>query len=102
MAETQSSISDWAMNTFGVPGSDASVAARANREMAELVQAVVSGHPAHKIREEIADVMIVLYRLMERCGGDMQREVDKKMAINRTREWILDGDGHGQHVKEKA
>lgn len=32
-------------------------------------------------------------------GHDLRAEVDAKMAINRAREWKLDGHGHGQHVK---
>jgi hypothetical protein len=63
MIESQQSICEWADATFGVPASDASIAARALVEMAELVTACVNGEPAECIGEEIADVVIVLARM---------------------------------------
>jgi hypothetical protein len=63
MTETQQSICDWADATFGVPVRDVSIAARALKEMAELVTACAYGEPPEKIGEEIADVVIVLARL---------------------------------------
>lgn len=100
--ETQRSISDWANATFGAVGSNASVAARANKEMAELLTALISDDAHPKAIEEAADVMIVLMRLAERCGMDLLGEVDRKMGVNRKREWNLDGNGNGQHVKDGA
>jgi hypothetical protein len=55
-----------------------------------------------KAPEEIADVVIVLYRLASRLGVDLHQEVEKKMAINRNREWKLDNSGHGYHVRDKG
>jgi len=40
--ETQETISQWAEETFGPVGSNASVAARANQEMSELLRALTS------------------------------------------------------------
>jgi len=100
--ENQFTISEWAMSVFGEAGSDARVAARANEEMAELIRACTSGAPVDKIVEEAADVVIVLYRIFSRNGRQMAEEVDKKMAVNRTREWHKDGTGHGYHVRSKA
>lgn len=165
MTETQASIAAWADATFGPAKSLASVAARANREMAELVQKAIDGAPDAAIVEEAADVLIVLARyaavcgqdiskyvaprlshsndrvtlvfaaaggmqvlmrdshhslstggrmvraasvahelaaLIRVCGGDAQQAIDAKMAVNRTRRWALDGNGHGQHMEGAA
>jgi hypothetical protein len=101
MSENQQSISIWASETFGAAGSNIRVAARANEEMAELIRAlsVDDNHP--KAAEEIADIVIVLYRVAERLGIDLLSEIDRKMAINRLRKWNLDGTGHGYHVRDK-
>lgn len=186
MPETQQTISEWAVATFGGAGTNASVTVRALREAAELLQLLVrpdgQADPA-KIVEECADVCIVIVRNCERrgiqwdavlperiarkryeeeldmhlkqgtkpnpvdwamactmelailvdgnrppsqdpregmtnsefasrmrnvsvtlhsiCwyyGFQLWLEVEKKMEINRKREWKLDGAGHGQHV----
>lgn len=66
--ETQKSISDWAEATFGKVGSNLSVLARANVEVAELLmKAVVGESTIEGICEECADVAICLYRFRERC-----------------------------------
>lgn len=97
--ETQRTIAEWAFQTFGPVRSNASIAARANREMAELLFAlsVEDDGDEDAIGEEIADVVIVLSRLADRIGIDLAEAVDRKMAKNRAREWVLDGHGHGQH-----
>jgi NTP pyrophosphatase (non-canonical NTP hydrolase) len=100
--ETQKTISEWAENTFGPSGSCARVAARANEEMAELLRALTSDDAnIAKAAEEIADVVIVLYRLATRLGVDIQFEIEQKMEINRNRVWTKDGTGHGYHLRNK-
>ena len=96
--ETQATINDWIERTFGAAGSNLSVAARANEEMAELLMglAVDDEHP--KALEECADIVIILYRLAERLGGDLHEAVNAKMAINRGRSWNV-ANGHGYHIK---
>lgn len=101
MAETQQSVTEWANATFGVAGSNARVAARAN-EMAELLRAITVDDASPMAPAEVADVVIVLYRLATRLGVNLHDEVDKKMAINRARQWKLDATGHGYHVRDKA
>jgi hypothetical protein len=49
-------------------------------------------------RQECADVFITLCRIAETLGCDLMTEVAEKMAINRAREWVVDENGHGQHV----
>lgn len=100
--ETQKSISDWADSTFGPAGSNARVAARANEEMAELLRCLTADDNHPKAAEELADTVIVLQRLGTRMGVDIQEEVNKKMGVNRTREWKLDNTGHGYHVRKKS
>jgi NTP pyrophosphatase (non-canonical NTP hydrolase) len=102
MRETQDSICAWADATFGPAASNARIAARANTEMAELLGALTSDDNHPGAVEEVADIVIVLYRLVRNRGGDLQAAIDAKMAINRARTWRLDGTGHGFHVKREA
>ena len=53
--EDPASISEWAIETFGIDGSDMIVAARANEEMAELIRAIASGKSKEEIAEEAAE-----------------------------------------------
>jgi NTP pyrophosphatase (non-canonical NTP hydrolase) len=100
--ENQNTVSVWANETFGPPGSNLRVAARANEEMAELLRALSTDDNHPKALEECADIVIVLYRLVTCLGGDLETEIARKMATNRQRVWKNDGSGHGYHVREKA
>lgn len=102
MLENQRTISNWANETFGPAGSNARVAARANEELAELLRALTADDDHPKAAEEVADTVIILYRLATRLGIDLHDEIDRKMAVNRAREWKLDNTGHGYHVRDKA
>lgn len=99
--ENQFTISEWAEKTFGPVGSNARVCARANEEMAELLRALTSDDDDLEASEEIADIVIVLYRLADRLGVDLHECVDHKMLINRTRVWKRDDTGHGYHLRDK-
>lgn len=99
--EDQDSIALWADETFGTPATNISVACRANEEMAELLRELSKNDHTAAAPPEMADVLIIMYRLATRMGVDLHEEVDKKMRINRQREWKLDGDGHGKHVRVK-
>ncbi len=101
MIENQISVSNWADETFGPSGSNARVAARSNEEMAELLRALTADDNHPKAAEEVADIVIILYRLATRLGIDLHQEIDRKMAINRDRIWNLDNTGHGYHVRDK-
>lgn len=112
MRESQTSIAAWADETFGPAVSLESIAVRAQKELTELVEKCATADKAiatnswigdekrHMAAEEAADVVIVLARIFESCGIDMHATIDRKMAINRARRWVLDGNGHGQHVEE--
>lgn len=101
-AETQVSISQWAEKTFGPAGSNARAVARANREMAELLEHVTADDAHPEAAEEVADIVIVLYRVATLLGVDLHDRIDAKMARNRVRKWKLDGTGHGYHVKAEG
>lgn len=94
--EDQGTVSQWAVETFGEARSNTSCAARASVEMSELLFELAKNDSSPKAAAEIADVIICLYRLADRLGCDVHEEVDKKMAINRQRQWNV-ADGHGQH-----
>lgn len=96
--ENQTSISAWADRTFGSAGSNISVAARANKEMAELIMKLANDDKDPGLVEECADIVIVLFRLADRNGRSLLQAIDEKMTTNRSRQWRLDGHGHGQHV----
>lgn len=100
MIENQRTISAWANETFGPAGSNARVAARANEELAELLRALTADDEHPKAAEEVADTVIILYRLATRLGIDLHSEIDRKMTINRQREWKRDNTGHGYHVRD--
>lgn len=97
--EDQGTISAWAAETFGPVASNIRVAVRANEEMSELLRALAADDASPKAAEEIADVFIVLYRLADRLGVDLHEEINRKMEVNRSREWRLDNTGHGYHVR---
>lgn len=98
--ETQESICAWANTTFGAISTSLGTAARANKEMSELLMALALDDSFSGAPEEAADVIIVLMRIFDRFGTTWQAEVDKKMKVNRGRKWHLDGKGHGYHVEE--
>ena len=97
--ETQESISNWADETFKKVSSNLSIAIRANEEMSELLKELSLNDNSIKAAEEAADVVIVLFRLFNNLGVNMHDEIDKKMQINRSRDWNIDHTGHGYHKK---
>ena len=86
MPETMQSIADWCEETFG-PITPERLAERAGEEMDEL-----RADPSNVT--EAADVVICLARYPR-----LWAEVERKMAINRQRQWQLMGDGTGYHIK---
>lgn len=96
--ETQKSISDWAVETFGATGSNLRVALRMNNEMAELLDKLAKNDTDPNAVEEAGDIIIVAMRLFERFGVNFWDVVEAKMLVNRARKWKKDGTGCGQHV----
>lgn len=88
------------MSAFGKPAHPRTIAVRTLEEMAELLKAMDEfDHDDPKVYEEIADVAICLSYLAESVGCHIGVQVDRKMAINRSREWVADGRGNGYHKK---
>jgi len=119
MNETQKTISDWGLETFGKAQDRAILIGRTAQEMIEALQLVLPSDVGVRldaatrvairdvrespldeeyIREEAADVLIVLYQVATAYGFDLHAEVDRKMEINRNRKWKVDKDGVGQHL----
>lgn len=108
MKETSKSIGRWAYLTFGSPAHPILTFRRARQEFEELRDLLEEYHEGIvggfvrpdiwiKIVEECADVVIVLARLCDMCGFDLFEAVDRKMKVNRKRDWVPDGKGQGQH-----
>ena len=96
MAENQFSIHHWSKETFGQPKTQRCVA-RANEEMAELVKVASTRSSFNELMEEAADIVIVLNVLAGVCSRDLWAMVEAKMKLNRSREWVSDGNGCGYH-----
>ena len=95
---TQERISRWTLETFGEPRSNLAIAVRANEEMAELLRALSLDDWSPYAREEVADVVITLCRLVTRLEGDMARDINEKMERNLLRRWSIDSNGLGDHI----
>jgi NTP pyrophosphatase (non-canonical NTP hydrolase) len=101
--ETQFTITEWQHETFGPPTSAANTAARANAEMAELLREACGSADVDRIMDEVADVVIILYRLSSFLGRDIHEAIDRKMEINRRRTWVKDPvTGKTERVREAA
>lgn len=97
MTETQESIACWAEKTFGPVKDQTVLVRRAMDEMDELLAATEMGDK-DEIGKETADIVILLYRLLELNQLDLGEEVTRKMAENRGRQWQAKGDGTGKHI----
>lgn len=89
-------INEWQLATFGP-----ATPQRAWSRFEELIEADCEpSEPAAKLAEEAADVVITLVGWVQaRTGLDLAEAVERKMRTNRAREWRLDGQGCGYHVK---
>lgn len=99
--ETSQTIAHWGDATFGVATSKA-LAQRAQEELHELIEAIDASNASdslniEQIAMEAADVTILLHRLVGDLGLDLSETVERKMEINRARQWTTSGDGTGQH-----
>lgn len=74
-------------------------AACASRCLADLLVATTRGATCEMLGN-LRRIVKYLDTLAICANFDLRAEVDKKMAINRAREWKLDGTGHGYHVRK--
>ncbi len=95
MKELQKSINEWTVNTFG-DGTALSQALRANIELGELIIALANGK-IEEAKKEIADVEILILDTAELLKVDLEKAVNDKMKINRSRKQIQLPNGRWQH-----
>lgn len=107
MHETQKTISDWGIKTFGYPRDIIVIIDRMLKEVEELKYWIDLGESGYnintvydKMSDECADIYIVMCQVMNTMGFDLHSCVDHKMEINRVRKWKSNEDGTGQHIKE--
>lgn len=114
MSESQYTIGDWAVRTFGRGDSPARYALRALEECLELciasgatkddigevvIETVQNNYEKMKMpRKELADTMVTLLVYAHVFGFSAITEVDRVMGVNRQRSWRSNGDGTGQHI----
>lgn len=94
--ENSQTIASWGDATFG-QASLRALALRAREELDELVTAIDDREGKDNIALEAADVTILLHRLCGTLGIELAEAVNRKMEINRARNWVKSGDGTGQH-----
>jgi len=97
MIETSQTITVWASETFGEAESIKAYVLRAQDEMTELLESIDAKKPATEILSEVADVAILLHRVVGTLGLELSEVVDRKMSINRDRIWQKSGNGVGHH-----
>lgn len=98
--ETPATIAKWAEDTFGPHTHALAGVNRVQAELNELFAAAGAVPQDHaKITNEVADVLITVYRYAYSMGIDIHEAVAAKMAVNRARLWKRNGDGTGQHIK---
>ena len=99
MTETQHTIAAWGEETFGPVASASVLVERARLEFDELADAVRENDDA-AVAQEIADILILLYRVATLHNAEVDQAVQAKMKVNRARTWVRNGDGTGRHVKQ--
>lgn len=98
-SESQRSIADWANKEFGRQQDEIKGFISDFRRVLEEMEEFTETVNAQEAIEEAADVVITLYIFADRLQYDLHDQIDRKMAINRSRKWIAHGDGTGHHVK---
>lgn len=96
--ETQKTISEWAIKTFGYPTRSRSIA-RMMDEVDELdmIHNIDDSDSFNNISDECADIYITMCQVATTFGFDLHACIDHKMSVNRGRKWKLAGDGTAQH-----
>ena len=89
-------------NSLNYNDSDDRTVAKANSSMSKLLRALTADDNNPAAQEHANDCMDMLLQLAAFFDFELVREIDKKMAINRKREWRLDLTGHGYHVRASS
>ena len=99
--ETQKTVNDWAIKTFGRIKNPQTAIDRMSKEVRELRKLSEYNDAAYEeMADKCADIYIVMCQVMTAIGFDLPSCVDHKMEINRHRKGKLNNDGTGQHIKE--
>jgi NTP pyrophosphatase (non-canonical NTP hydrolase) len=99
--ETQKTISEWAVKTFGYVTPERSIS-RMLEEVEELKNINLNNERSSfdEISNECADIYITMCQVATTWGFNLESCIDHKMEINRARKWKIADDGTGQHVEE--
>lgn len=115
MTDFQTRVGRWGERSF--PQSTIrSIAAHLTEECGELAEAcegwqhqtecgldLVASSYADQIREEAADVLLILQHLAHRLEFDLAAAAEEKFEICRRRKWEMDPKrGYAKHVEEGA
>lgn len=87
-------IVSWCTDTFGL-----STPESAYRRFEDECKEFILERDPRKKAEEAGDLVITLATYIKRLGFELSDVVDMKMFINERRDWVSNGDGTGQHVK---
>jgi len=89
----------WAENAF--PESTAlSCARHLEKEVKELLYELefpFAKTDKAKVDEEICDCLMLILHAAYRAKTDLNKELRRKLEINRTRKWVLNEDGFREH-----
>jgi NTP pyrophosphatase (non-canonical NTP hydrolase) len=94
IVESQESINRWQLAHFPT-ATERGVVGHLTEEFREFLSA--DGDMAAV--EEAADIVILLYCWAMLKGINLHEAIDKKMVKNRQRQWNIQPDGTGRHVR---
>jgi len=84
MIETSQTITVWASETFGEAESIKAYVLRAQDEMTELLESIDAKKPATEILSEVADVTILLHRVVGTLGLELSEVLTGKCRLTET------------------
>jgi NTP pyrophosphatase (non-canonical NTP hydrolase) len=93
-SETQASINAWQCQHFP-NATERGVCDHLHEEFREFREAPTDVAAL----EEAADIVIILYCWAMLHGFDLHAAINNKMSINRERNWVIQPDGTGRHVR---
>jgi len=91
----QTRIAEWRRRTLPKQTSH-STARHISNEIVEL-QAGIDAHDLKNIKEEVADIGILLFNIADMNGFDFLAAVEEKFAVVQTRQWGLPNEHGVQH-----
>lgn len=88
-----------AVNQFQSHQTVAGGAVSANLAFSMVLHKVLNSDLTETLNYFIGIVVLNLRDICRMNNFDLQKEVSRKMEINKNREWNVDGTGHGYHVR---